>query len=117
MPWSTRSFMLAVSILVSSAFFQDSLDEIIDTSFFRENRQDATLILGAETEASVLQEVAGLPGVLAVEGQQSHGVILRNGHLSKRTALDARPDHTQQYTVPELEVGFYRIRRATRPSR
>ncbi len=82
---------LAVAVLVASAFFEDALDEMVDTSFYLANRQDAMLILSQAAPREALQEIARLPGVMQVEGAQFHGAILRNGHLEKRVAIEGRP--------------------------
>ena len=84
---------LAVAVLVASAFFEDALEEIINTMFYETNRQDGILILSSEVKDTALEEIRRLPGALAVEGQQSLGVVIRNGHLSKRLAIESRdPD-------------------------
>ncbi len=83
---------LAVAVLVASTFFEDSLAELIDTAFYKSNRQDASLIFTNSVNAAALEEVRRLPGVMQVEGAQVHGAVLRNGHLSKRVAVDARPE-------------------------
>lgn len=83
---------LAVAVLVASAFFEDALDEIVDSAFYKSNRQDAMLILAQEAPASALEEAARLPGVLQVEGAQYHSAVLRNRHLEKRVAIEGRPE-------------------------
>ncbi len=82
---------LAVAVLVASIFFEDTLDELIDLSFYSTNRQDAMLILTKEVNADALEEIRRLPGVLQVEPAQMHGAILRNGHLQKRVGIEGRP--------------------------
>ncbi len=82
---------LAVAVLVASSFFQDALDEMIDTAFYKANRQDAMLILNAEKPDIAIEEIRRLPGVLQVEGAQIHSAELRNGHLKKRVAVEGRP--------------------------
>ena len=95
--WPLRAAMtmlglaFGVGILVASTFLTDSLDEVIDTSFFRSNRQHASLILAAEAPVSVAQAARGLPGVLAVEPQFDLPVTLRHGPRSKRVSITARP--------------------------
>jgi len=84
---------LAVAILVASAFFEDSLDEMIDAAFYKSNRQDAMLILSAEAPLSATEEIRRLPGVLNVEAVQFHGAVLSNGHLQKRVAIEGRPEN------------------------
>lgn len=97
--WPLRSGLtvlglaMSVAILVSSGFFNDALDSLMDRSFTQSNRQTATLAFTGDLSQSVLEEVRRLPGVLQVEGQQAVPVILSNGHLSRRTVIEARrPD-------------------------
>ncbi|MFQ6548462.1 FtsX-like permease family protein [Aestuariibius sp. 2305UL40-4] len=98
--WPVRAAMsvlgmaLAVSILVASNFFPDSLDVIIDTAFHQSNRQDAVLFFNDSMPENVLEDARRLPGVLQVEGQQYLTAVLRNEHREKRTAIEARrPGH------------------------
>lgn len=84
---------LAVAVLVASSFFEDSLAELIDLSFYKANRQDASLIFSGELPGSAIEEVRRLPGVMQVEGSQFQDAMLRNGHLHKRVAIEGRdPD-------------------------
>ncbi len=85
---------LAVSVLVASNFFPDSIKVIIDTAFYQSNRQDQMLLFADDVESSALQEVARLPGILQVEGQQYHAAVLRNGPREKRATIEARPPAT-----------------------
>ena len=82
---------LAVAVLIAASFFEDSLEEMIDASFYKSNRQDAMLILSSEMPEGVIEEIRRLPGVLRVEGVQFHGAVLRKGHLKKRVAIEGRP--------------------------
>ncbi|MFW8635626.1 ABC transporter permease [Cribrihabitans pelagius] len=97
--WPGRSALtvlglaLAVAAIVSSAFFSDALDEIVDSAFVQSNRQDALLIFTEDRPETVLEEARGLPGVLQAELLQYAPAILRNGPRSKRVAIEARrPD-------------------------
>jgi len=99
MRWPVRSALttlglsLAVSILVAATFFDDSLDTIVDTAFYQSNRQDAVLTFTDEMHESVLEDVRRLPGVLQAESKQYYPATLRNGHLSKRIAIESsRPN-------------------------
>ncbi len=82
---------LAVAVLVAAAFFEDSLEEMVETAFHKSNRQDASLIFAEDAPLAALEEVADLPGAMVVEGQKYHGAILRNGHLEKRVSVEGRP--------------------------
>jgi putative ABC transport system permease protein len=94
--WPVRSAMtalglsLAVAAVMSSSFMSDALDEIIDQAFFQSNRQDAVLVFTKAMPLSVIEDVARLPGVLKVEGQQFQFAALRNGHHEKRVTVEAR---------------------------
>jgi putative ABC transport system permease protein len=94
--WPIRSAMttlglaLAVAAVMASSFMGNVVDEIIDQAFYQSNRQDATLIFTRETPVSVIQDVARLPGVLQVEGQQFHAAVLRNAQFEKRVSIEAR---------------------------
>ncbi|WP_208349566.1 ABC transporter permease [Pseudaestuariivita rosea] len=98
--WPGRSFLtclglsLAVASVIASLFVSDALDEIIETAFFQTNRQDAIVIFTDDLPETALTEVLALPGVLKAEPQQYHTAILRNGYLSKRVAIEARPPNT-----------------------
>ncbi|WGW03323.1 ABC transporter permease [Tropicibacter oceani] len=97
MRWPVRalstSFGLAfgVAVLVASGFFQGSMDKVIDSAFFKANRQHATLVLASEATLDVVHDVRALPGVLRVEPQFDLPVTLRNGARSKQVAISAHP--------------------------
>lgn len=94
--WPVRSAMtvvglgLAVAVLVSSGFFEDSLDVIIDTAFYQQNRQDVIIILSGETPESAVEDARALPGAMVVEGEMMYSAVLRNGHLEKNSTIQAR---------------------------
>lgn len=94
--WPVRAGMsvlgmaLAVSILVSSNFFPDALDVIIDNAFRQSNRQHAVLFFNDLMPESALQETRRLPGVLQAEGQQYLTAVFRKDHREKRVVVEAR---------------------------
>lgn len=91
--WPVRTLMtvfgtsLSVALLVMALFSFDSLAFMIDTMFFRAERQDVMLTFGTEAAPKVLYAAARLPGVLRAEPFRSVPVILRSGHRSKRLAI------------------------------
>ncbi|RMH44088.1 MAG: ABC transporter permease [Alphaproteobacteria bacterium] len=95
--WPIRStltmlgYALAVAVLVATRFFYDSLDLLLDATFYQTNRQDVTLVLAdALPETAALAEAQRLPGVLAVEGTRSTPVELVSGNRAKRLGIEAR---------------------------
>lgn len=94
--WPGRSALtslglaLAVAAVMTSSFMGDSLDEIIELAFYQSNRQHAMLLFAEDIPLSALQDVAQLPAVRQVEGQQYHAAMLRNAHYEKRVSIEAR---------------------------
>ncbi len=91
--WPARSLLtcagmaFAVALLVSSLFFFDAIDEMMDAFFSRTQRQDVTISFTEPRSENVLYEVAALPGVLAAELYRAVPVRLRHGHHSRLVAL------------------------------
>lgn len=91
--WPMRALMtafgsaLSVALLVTALFSFDSINFMVDTVFFRAERQDATLIFREELHPAALQAAARLPGVQRAEPVRAVRVILHNGHRSKQLAL------------------------------
>ncbi len=93
--WPVRSALtilgtsFSVALLVTALFSQDSIAYMVDTVFFRTERQDATLVFGSDRSPSALANVQSMPGVLRAEPFRSTSVVLRNGHLEKRLAISS----------------------------
>lgn len=96
--WPVRTLMttlgtaLSVALLVTALFTFDSVDYLIDTVFFRAERQDATLAFNRELSPRALQAVAAMPGVMRAEPFRSAPVILRNGARERRIAITGVPE-------------------------
>jgi len=92
--FSILGMALAVSVLVASNFFPDALGVIIDTAFYKSNRQHMMLLFADDLPESAVADAANLPGVLQAEGQQFHSAVLRHGSREKRVGIEARrPGH------------------------
>ncbi len=87
---TTLGMALAVAVLVAPNFFNDALDEILDSAFFQANRQHAILMFPEDLPLGALETVRGLPGVLQAEAQVFAPAILRHGHLEKRVGVEGR---------------------------
>ena len=87
--WPVRSCLsvlgtaLAVSILISTIFFLDSLERLIDIQFFQSQRQDVMVRFTDTRDASAITEVARMPGVLSAEPLRSVPVRLIAGHRKR----------------------------------
>ena len=90
---TTIGIALSAAMMVASLFMFDAIDKLIETSFFQENRQHATLGMASAVPLSALEDVQNLPGVLVAEGSRSLAARLRKGHLSRLIGIEARsPD-------------------------
>jgi putative ABC transport system permease protein len=96
--WPVRTLLttigtsLSVALLITALFSFDSVDYMIDTVFFRAERQDATLTFGEARSPRVLQAVAAMPGVMRAEPFRATAVILRKGHRERRLSISGVPD-------------------------
>ena len=81
----------AVAVLVMSLQWIDAIRYMVDSFFFHQQRQDLTVSLVEAHSASVVNEFARLPGVLAVEAQRAVPARLHNGHLSRRQPIIGLP--------------------------
>jgi putative ABC transport system permease protein len=80
---------MSVALLVSTLFFFDATDAMIDTFFYQSRHQDATVRFEESAHPSVVGEVARLPGVLVAEGARDVSARIRFGSRSKRTGITA----------------------------
>ncbi len=82
---------LACALLVTALFTIDSVDSMIETVFFRTERQDATLTFAANATPSALQSAENLPGIVRAEPFLAASAVLRNGQYSKRMTITGKP--------------------------
>ena len=78
----------SVAILVMSLFFLDSIDEMLESFFFRSQHQDITVQFTEIRDDATRYELDSLPGVIQTEMYRVVGMRLRNGHLSRRVAVN-----------------------------
>jgi putative ABC transport system permease protein len=81
----------AVAVLVTGAFFIDSIDQIVAIAFERALRADATVAFTDPVSRESVRELAALPGVRYVEPSRAAPVVLRHGSRSHRVALTGYP--------------------------
>ncbi|UIJ74016.1 FtsX-like permease family protein [Aurantimonas sp. HBX-1] len=85
---------LGVGLLVTALFTGDSVDFMVETVFFRADRQHASIAFGDPVEPAVMAAVRHLPGVTAAEPYLGVPVILRNGNRSRRLVVTGKPAAT-----------------------
>lgn len=82
---------LSVALLVVSLFAFDSVEAMIDFSFFQAERQHATVNFVEKKQAASIEAVRNLPGVLRAEPYRSVTARLSNGHLWRRVSIAGKP--------------------------
>jgi putative ABC transport system permease protein len=81
----------ATAILIVSMFLSDTMEQLIDVTYFMADRQDATLSLVEKRQSEAVLELARLPGVLAIEPYREVPVRIRKGHIERRIVITGRP--------------------------
>ena len=82
---------LATGILIVSLFTRDTMEQLIDVTFFMADRQDATVSFIERRSRDVIMQMARLPGVLAVEPYREVPVRIRHGSIERRVMISGRP--------------------------
>lgn len=81
----------AVGILVGSLWAFGSTGYMIDVTFYRADRQDASIAFTSARPISALYSVQHLPGVLKAEPYRAVAVKIRAGHIERRLAITGKP--------------------------
>jgi putative ABC transport system permease protein len=81
----------ATGILIVSLFIDDVMEDLIDITYFRADRQDATISLIDKRPENVVVQIRRLPGVLAVQPSRDVPARIRKGHIERRVMLTGRP--------------------------
>ncbi|PJG51214.1 peptide ABC transporter permease [Bradyrhizobium forestalis] len=94
---------LATAILVVSLFTRDSMEHLIDVTYFLADRQDATIGFAEKRIANVVEQVRRLPGVLAAEPSREVPVRIRHGNTERRIAISGRPTDADLRRIIDAE--------------
>lgn len=89
---------LSIGLLFATIQFIDSARSMMDSFFYRAQRQDLTVTFIEARNKDVLHELAQLPGVLRVEAARAIPVRLGNGRHWERGAIESSPDNAMLST-------------------
>lgn len=81
----------SVAILCTALFMFDSMEEMIDITFYQAERQDATLSFANERPVGAMAAVSALPGILRAEPFRAAPVRITNGHRELELSITALP--------------------------
>jgi putative ABC transport system permease protein len=84
---TVAGFAFAIALLIVARSFPAAMDYLLDIHFSRGNRQDVTLTFVEAREASVMHDVARLPGVLYAEPFRVDDVVFVHGRRRVREAI------------------------------
>jgi len=80
----------ATAILIVSIFVYDTMESLIDVTYFMADRQDATVSLVEKRQQDVVRQMARLPGVFVAEPYREVPVRIRNGSVERRIVVSGR---------------------------
>ncbi len=86
---------LSGGLLFSTLQFLDSSRTMLDSYFFRAQRQDLTVVFTEPRNEQALLALAQIPGVIRVEPTRSLPVRIRHGNRAERTAVESAPADSQ----------------------
>ncbi|WP_407186990.1 ABC transporter permease [Bradyrhizobium centrosematis] len=95
---------LATAILVVSLFTRDSMEHLIDVTYFLADRQDATIGFAEKRIANVVEQVSRLPGVLAAEPFREVPVRIRHSNVERRIVISGRPADADLRRIIDAEL-------------
>ena len=82
---------LATAILIVSLFTRDTMEQLIDVTYFLADRQDATVSFTEKRPRVVAYQVARLPGVITAEPNREIPVRIRHRNVERRIMISGRP--------------------------
>lgn len=95
---------MATGILVVSLFLRDTMEQLIDVTYFLADRQDATISFVERRSADVIYQVAHLPAVLAVEPSREVPVRVRRGGVERRVILSGKVRSAELSRVIDVDL-------------
>ncbi len=94
---------MSMAIVVTGSFMRDSVAVLMESQFRQVIRGDVTGGLLEATPAHVLQAVARLPHVSAVEGQRTVSVRLVNAHHDWRGRIQGKVRHPELFRIVDMD--------------
>lgn len=102
--FTSLGMALATAILVVSLFMRDTMEQLIDVTYFVTERQDATVGFIEKRPHAAVMQMARVPGVLAVEPFREVPVRIRHGSVERRIVLSGRPRDADLKRVVDADL-------------
>ena len=100
---TTLGIAMSVAVLVGSLFMTDTVEKLIDVTFFQSERQHATINFTSERPVRTVFDVARLPGVMTVEPVRNLPVRLTLGPVSRRVGIEGRTPNADLSRLIDVE--------------
>lgn len=95
---------LGTGILIVGLYLEDSMEQLVDVTYFLADRQDATVSFVEKRPEKVVFEMARLPGVLAAEPYREVPVRIRSGNVERRVMISGRPRSAELSRVIDVDL-------------
>ncbi|MEO9877673.1 MAG: FtsX-like permease family protein [Anderseniella sp.] len=95
---------MAVALLITALFTFGSINFMIDTVFFRTERQDATITFANQLPPRAMHNVNGLPGVYSVEPFRTMAVDMQHGSLKERVSITGKLQSPRLSRIMDLDL-------------
>jgi putative ABC transport system permease protein len=102
--FTTLGLALATAILVVSLFTRDTMEQLIDVTYFLADRQDATVSFTEKRPLNVVYQMNRLPGVLAAEPRREVPVRIRHGNVERRVMISGRTRNADLSRVIDVSL-------------
>lgn len=98
---SVFGIAMSVAVIVGARFTYDAMDALLDVGLLAGQREDVTVAFRQVVDDRARNELAHLPGVLAVEPERMVPARLRSGPRSRALALTGRLEGASLHRVVE----------------
>jgi putative ABC transport system permease protein len=92
------------AILIVSLFTRDTMEQLIDVTYFMSDRQDATISFIEKRPRGVVNEIGRMPGVLVTEPYRDVPVLIRKGNIERRLMITGRPAKTDLNRIIDVDL-------------
>lgn len=102
--FTTFGMTLATAILIMSLYTGDSMEQLVDVTYFMTERQDAVIRFTDSRPQEVVYAAARIPGVSAVEAYREVPVRVRHGVIERRTMISGRPSDADLNRIVDADL-------------
>ncbi len=95
---------LATAILIVSLFTRDTMEQLVQVTYFLADRQDATIGFAEKKSANVVTQIERLPGVLAAEPFREVAARIRYGTVERRITISGHRQDADLKRIIDIDL-------------